>query len=265
MGTSSRTSLAPGKAPKENAPRNVSCCLTPEKGAAKWDFCQCTPCREGLATPCATHAGHCSRDGNSPASPLLQGKHSKACTCSVVLLPLWESPSERMLCCISATGTATKIVPKSTGTLFLPFLVPSFFCSRQEFGSEQAHCLLQTGTVNEITSSPPQNNLVEHRLIHLSEVTCWLLPKIACKGLKSAVGTLVPNTPEAPRGCPGPAALGSAPLSPCRQGWAVPLFHSVSPVAKHTPHSIYTAGIHTVFIHRWTKQTDPPFSIKSSF
>lgn len=174
--------------------------------------------------------------------------------------PFWENALLHFCYWDSNQGCAWK-----HWDFIFTFLSSFLLFSRQEFGSEQAHPLLQTGTANEITSSPSQNNLVEHRLIHLSEVTCWLLPKIACKGLKNAAGTLVPNTPEAPRGCPGPAALGLAPLSPCRQGWAVPLFHPVSPVAKHTPHGIYTAGIPTVFIHRWTKQTDPPFSIKSSF
>lgn len=111
----------------EKPPRMVSTPMwgvvwLPEKGSVI--SVSAPPCRRGLSPPCATHAGHQLLQGWQFTSiPIPPGKDSKVCTCSMLLLPLWETHSERawQLCCISTTGTATKIVPERTGTLSLPF------------------------------------------------------------------------------------------------------------------------------------------------
>lgn len=132
MGTSSRESLAPGKTHRDNVHPDVTCCLaTREKGLpsgisvsalhAEGDCHHSVPHTQGTC---------CSRDGNSqhPTSP---GERQQACTCSVVLLLLWETPSKRtwQLCCISAAGAAAKIVPERAEDFVFTFLliVLSFF------------------------------------------------------------------------------------------------------------------------------------------
>lgn len=124
MGTSSRKSLAPGKAPKDNVHPNVRCCLTPRERGCQVGFLSVHPVqRRTVTTLCHTHMAPAAPGMVVISIPTLQGKDSKACTCSTVLLPLWENPSGRTwhLCCISAAGTATKIVPEKAGTLFSPF------------------------------------------------------------------------------------------------------------------------------------------------
>lgn len=83
MGTSSRKSLAPGKAPKDNVHRNARCCLTPrERGCQVWSLSVHPPCRGGPSAPCATHAGHVLLQGRRftsiPSSP---GEQQRGMSC----------------------------------------------------------------------------------------------------------------------------------------------------------------------------------------
>lgn len=222
----------------------------PEKGAAKCDFCQCTPRAEGDCQHPVPHTQgtYCSKDGDSPASPLLQGNSSEVCPASLGN-PFWEDLATVLHFCYWDNNQDCAWKGWGFGFAFL-LIVPSFcFFSRQEFGSEWAHPLLQTGTANEITSFPPQNNLVEHRLICLSEVTCWLLPKITCKGLKSAAGKLAPNTAEAPGGEPWPCCSpGVSPSQPLQTGHGNALFPSYIPCGKaHTTQYLYRWYTHGIY------------------